>query len=294
MESESDAGTVEILYETIKGAEPQQEATVEMSMGADGKYRGVVPGQEAGVLVRIRVRTVVDGGGEHLHPDPNALRPAMSLYVMDKPEPATIPLAFIVNLEPEVVRSTKRALQATEQVMPARFVRARVQATVDSLLNVASVWSRLNAEGNVSQKEYLQLRELLTQQAKECAQRTEEALAEGDMRAAMRKAQTLARSAKADFDKRLADLLPAEKLAAYQKGNSDARDGSDQFLRQMLPAENLWLTIATEFECTDQQRKRIQTAMTKVVSGAKGASAAFLAEAANRTGWLSRRAGGGG
>ncbi|MBX9585082.1 MAG: CotH kinase family protein [Gemmataceae bacterium] len=88
---------VELLYRVAGAGSETAEVAVPMTKGAGDSYAAVVPAQEAGRLVRFRVRAADAAGAVRVFPHPNDLRPAASAYVADRVEPGKIPLGFVVS-----------------------------------------------------------------------------------------------------------------------------------------------------------------------------------------------------
>jgi hypothetical protein len=103
---------VSLLYRNVtKGAEGP-EAEVAMTLdSASGSYKGEIPAQASGALVRYRVRATGDKGAQRYYPATGDLRPALSVYVHDKWEMAGIPFGFILGgpNEPKVSQAFFRA-----------------------------------------------------------------------------------------------------------------------------------------------------------------------------------------
>ena len=85
-----------VIYQIVKNGTASEEATVPMTKTDAGKYQGMVPGQKAGALIRIRIQATDESGAQRFHPSPD-LRPAMSVYVMTDLTPATVPMAYIIS-----------------------------------------------------------------------------------------------------------------------------------------------------------------------------------------------------
>lgn len=88
---------VELLYRVAGNGSEKAETAIPMTKGANGAYSATIPAQKAGLIVRFRVRATDASGAERLHPHPNELRPARSVYVHEKFEPGQIPLGYVVS-----------------------------------------------------------------------------------------------------------------------------------------------------------------------------------------------------
>jgi hypothetical protein len=89
---------VSLLYRTAVGGVLGKEASLPMSRSEKtGKYVATIPAQQAGTLVRYRIKAVDEAGATRLFPGENELRPAMSTYVHVKWEAAKISFGQIIH-----------------------------------------------------------------------------------------------------------------------------------------------------------------------------------------------------
>lgn len=90
--------TVELRYRIAGSGFEKVEAALPMTKTPQGRYAAKIPGQNAGQIVRFRVRAVDAAGAERFYPDANELRPAQSVYVHEPFHPGKIPFGFILNV----------------------------------------------------------------------------------------------------------------------------------------------------------------------------------------------------
>jgi len=98
---QGNAKTVELLYDVVTQSGDHTEKVIQMTPEPGSRYRGTVPPQAAGALIRYRVKAVGTDGGERFAPDQQDLRPTISAYVHDPWEKATIPFALIIRGGPD-------------------------------------------------------------------------------------------------------------------------------------------------------------------------------------------------
>ena len=89
--------SVELVYHIVDAGKTSEDVSVSMTRGDDGVYVAAVPGQDAGRLVRLRVRATAADGAVRVHPAPNSIRPAVSVYVAAPIEIGKIPVSYIVS-----------------------------------------------------------------------------------------------------------------------------------------------------------------------------------------------------
>ena len=94
---------MELLYR-VAGSRLREgrEVAVRDDEGGQGQHvHGEDPGQKAGQIVRFRIkRDRCEGRRTARSRNPNDLRPALSVYVHDKFEPAKVPFGLIINVGP--------------------------------------------------------------------------------------------------------------------------------------------------------------------------------------------------
>jgi hypothetical protein len=89
---------VALLYRVVTDRVEGREAVIPMTRDpASGRFQARVPGQEAGALVRYRLRAVSKSGARRVYPAENDLRPALSAFVQEKRRPAPIPFGFLLR-----------------------------------------------------------------------------------------------------------------------------------------------------------------------------------------------------
>lgn len=98
---QGNAKSVELLYSMITKDGAGAEKAVPMTSEAGSKYRGTIPAQAAGSLIRYRVKALANDGSVRFAPDAQELRPTVSAYVHEPWEKAKIPFALIIRGGPD-------------------------------------------------------------------------------------------------------------------------------------------------------------------------------------------------
>ncbi|MBY0229798.1 MAG: CotH kinase family protein [Gemmataceae bacterium] len=96
VEADARSEKVELLWRACVPGREGEEKAVAVKAGAGGRFSLSLPAQKAGTLVRFRFRAI-EGKAVRLHPHPEEVRPAFSVYVRGDEKPGKIPLGFIVN-----------------------------------------------------------------------------------------------------------------------------------------------------------------------------------------------------
>jgi hypothetical protein len=108
---------VALLYRVVAGGAEGKEVSLPMVRdAARERYRASIPAQPAGTLVRYRIRAVGTDGARRLYPAEHDLRPTLSAYVQEKPEPAKIPFGIIIRTRPDPAES-----EGVDPLAPPRF-----------------------------------------------------------------------------------------------------------------------------------------------------------------------------
>jgi len=90
---------VSLLYRVAASHSPGKEIAVAMTKDAGtGLFTATIPGQEAGRLIRYRIKAVNEQGAARLHPSATDLRPTFTSYVHNKDRPGRIHLGYIINV----------------------------------------------------------------------------------------------------------------------------------------------------------------------------------------------------
>jgi hypothetical protein len=106
--SAEEVRTVELRYRIAGSGFEKAEETVPMTKQPGGLYTAAIPGQKANQIVRFRVKAVDAKDAQRFYPCEYDLRPALSLYVHDKFEPAELPRGLIINVGVQEFRSAER------------------------------------------------------------------------------------------------------------------------------------------------------------------------------------------
>ena len=87
---------ITLLYRTVADGMQGKEESLPMIKGDGGKFTAPIPGQNAGTLIRYRIKVEADGASR-FYPGENDLCNTYSTYIHDPFPAAKIPLAFIIH-----------------------------------------------------------------------------------------------------------------------------------------------------------------------------------------------------
>lgn len=143
--------SVDLLYRLAGPGFEKPEERISMKLASPGHFQAVIPGQNAGALIRFRVQATGPGGDVRNFPAETEPRPALSAFVPGQIEPAKIPFAWIVQTtERELKASESRAemppLGAFGQPSPKDIARFQAQRQLDENLNLSELWRVLTTE----------------------------------------------------------------------------------------------------------------------------------------------------
>lgn len=96
--SREELRAVELRYRVAGSGAETDEKSVPMTKDKSDRYAAAIPTQRAGQIVRFRIRAVDAQGAERFFPNPNEVRPALSVYVHDQFAIGKLPLGFIINV----------------------------------------------------------------------------------------------------------------------------------------------------------------------------------------------------
>ena len=255
---------VHVLFRAVSAGQASDEQRLAMSEEADGKYRVVLPAQQAGDLVRVRILAVDQAGTLGLYPHVNALRPAVSVYVMEPPGAATIPLAFIINTDADMAGVALRVWKGSGRGMQASMMRRQVQTGMDAEFDLGTPWYQLTVNQSPTHDVYLRLRDLFNKQKAKRQALVDGALAAADMQSEMQALPGRAKQFSAELTTAIKTVLPAADAKKYRPTGRSFLSGPSDTLKQMLKLEQLWFAIGTEFQCTDQQLQKIGDALKNI------------------------------
>jgi hypothetical protein len=266
--------TVELRYRVARSGVVGEEEVVPMTT-TDGKnFSGELPGFDASQLVRIRVRATDRQQAERFQPSPNALAPAVSVFVQARPTAANIPLVQMIHTDPrelaEMNRVRQRALRPSAGPLNDGGPR-ELMGWLDQQLNLSAAWFEWSVNRPVDAAAYRALRTVMAVRNSERNALMEEALAADDLAAF--KAPATARI-KVLQDSLLADAksaLPVETGAVFERWyHEQLRPGEPDpvgFLKGLFNLEARWLALNTEFELTAGQVQELRPALQAAARG---------------------------
>ncbi|MCC6233944.1 MAG: lamin tail domain-containing protein, partial [Verrucomicrobiales bacterium] len=143
VQSKSPIKEVALLYRVVRSGMPGEEKSVPMvAVGTDASYKAEIPGQDAGQIVRFRIRAVDQNNAERLHPAPTEPHPAFSCLVFTNATPGKLPLAYLIHPDPDAAEKALRQARGGgggENAM-GRFM---MQMQFRGALDLPSLWASL-------------------------------------------------------------------------------------------------------------------------------------------------------
>lgn len=274
VEDDDDIQAVELRYRLAKSGVVGDEQVLGMTADGGKNYRGELPGFDGSQLVRIRVRAVDKRQSERFHPSPNALAPAVSVFVQARPEGGGIPVAQIIHTEARELAEMDRVRQRTlrPQTGPNGDGKSReLQESLDRELDLRAAWFEWSLNRSLDTTAYRALRAVIAAKDSQRNVLMEEALGAKDP--VMFQASAPARI-KAFQDSLITEVkaaLPGEKGDAFERWYREQlkpnRRNPGSFLNALLNLEALWLALNARFELTETQLPELQSAFQKAVRG---------------------------
>ena len=134
---------VELRYRLARPGAVGDEQIVPMKAGEGNSFSAELPGQPNSSLIRLRIRAVDPKKSERIHPSPNELRPAISIFVQPSPEPASIPAAQMIHTDAREFAEMERVRQRSLRADASPFANGPVEALkqlLDHGLNLRDAW----------------------------------------------------------------------------------------------------------------------------------------------------------
>jgi hypothetical protein len=274
VEDDDGIQAVELRYRVAKSGGVGEEVAVAMT-STDGKdFRGELPGLEGSQLVRIRVRAVDQKQSERFHPSPNALAPAVSVFVQTRPEGAGIPVTQIIHTDArelaEMDRVRQRALQSKPDPNQGGELR-RLQRTLDRELDLRRAWFEWSLNRSLDTSAYRALRAVIAAKNSQRNVIMEAALAAKDPATFQAAAADRIKTFQDTLITDVKAALPGERGEAFERWYREQlkpnRPESGGFLNMLLNLESTWLALNAQFELTDSQLSELRPAFQVAARG---------------------------
>gem|GEM_PF-2348890 len=247
VEDREGVARVELLYRVAKPGFVGDEKSVPMSSTDGGHYAAKIPGMEGSQLVRIRVRAVNNRKAERIHPSPNALRPALSIYVQKAPELSTMAQAEIVTPDAREFASMERLRRRSLQPGMGPFAdpeRQQLQGALNVGLNLPEAWFQWTVVQTAGPETYRRLRTVFKTLNAEAETVLEEALAAKDPAAQLKTLPARIQTFRKSFAERVTAVLPpdlAPKFEAWHRAQGERPANSPEgFFRRLMDLEGAW------------------------------------------------------
>ncbi len=261
VQSKEELKQVELLYRVTQSGSAGEERAVPMSTGGiDAPYVGSIPGQQAGQIVRFRIRAVNQNQAERIYPSPTEVRPALSCLVFTNVIPGKIPLGYIIHPDADAAQSALRQVRngGAMPSSPDGQGRFMAQMAFRSALDLPQLWAALTLT-NCPPADLEKLRPLFRQKERECNLLEEKTLANVGFEEIGRKVPELIKPFKTSFGESLKPLLSSDQLMTYESwrdaahGSGGRMDDPAMMLRQFVRLEPDYLHLATSTNVTTAQ-----------------------------------------
>jgi len=274
IEDDDEIQAVELRYRLAKSGVVADEQVLVMAADGGRNYRGELPGFDGSQLVRIRVRAVDKKQSERFHPSPNALAPAVSVFVQARPEGNGIPVAQIIHTEArelaEMDRVRQRALRP--QAGPNEDGKSReIQESLDRELDLRASGFEWSLNRSLDTTAYRALRAVIAAKDSQRNVLMEAALGAKDPVTFQGTAPARIKAFQDSLITEVKAALPGEKGEAFERWYREQlkpnRPDRGNFLNALLDLEAVWLALNVQFELTDAQLRELRSAFQSAVRG---------------------------
>ncbi|HVK58460.1 MAG TPA: lamin tail domain-containing protein, partial [Candidatus Kapabacteria bacterium] len=210
---------VEVRYQIAKPGAVGAEKTIAMKSSGNGKYKAEIPAATSGDLIRLRVRAEDQQKAMRFYPSLNSLRPAVSVFVQDKPEAAQIPLAWIIHTDVQEYAAMERLRKGTMQDGGNRFGSQehwQLQELLARRLSLPEMWTYLTIEQPADYDTAKKLRAIFLTKNKEKEELIEKLRSDGNLSAAIEKAPEVLGKFEKEFVETVRKGLPPEQGAKLE------------------------------------------------------------------------------
>jgi hypothetical protein len=264
---------VTIRYRIAAPGGQQEELSVPMTKTAERRFGGTIPGQKAQQLVRFRIHAVNEKGAERFYPGPNEARPAFSYFIQDKPQGARIPLALIINTDPEDQKSAEQHLLGASRTSEEQQVRMYSRMQLELVLELSPLWFELAAVQQTPFEQLSKLRPLFVAKAAERDRLIREPIEAGTIKEARETIPKLADAFHQDVASALKPLLndeqnakAAELLIEKKAPRGPPPLTPDALLRRFLKLEDTFFKLTTQTDLTEPVFKQVTEIYRAAVS----------------------------
>ena len=258
--------TVELLYRVIQpGAAGEEKAIAMTQAGSASHYLADMPGQQAGQVVRARIRAVDQTQAGRIYPSPTEVRPALSCLVFTNVVPGKIPFGYIIHPDPDEAQSALRQVRTggSTPSTPEGQGRFMAQMMFRNALDLPQLWAALTLT-NCAQGDLERLRPPFRRQEREAEMLEEKTMGNLGFEEIARKVPELIRPLKTQFAESLKPLLnPAQQkeLELWRDGtaaNGGPMGDPARMLREAIRLEPDYLFLATSTNLTAAQMTEVR------------------------------------
>ncbi|MBL9140040.1 MAG: CotH kinase family protein [Verrucomicrobiales bacterium] len=265
VQSKSALKQVALRYRIVSSGSVGEETVVPMtSSGNDGVYRGSIPGQAAGRIVRFRIGATDANDAERLHPAPTEPRPAFSCLVFTHDSRAKVPLAYLIHTDPDEAQvAIAQAQDAPRGSLQGPEGQARIMAQMQfqAALDLARLWVSLTLS-NATSTNLSSLRSVFIRIESQRAALEKKIVGDAGMEDVAKGIDPVVQPLRTDLDGALRPLLSADQTKAYEAWRNAApaspppgeeRPDPSGMLRQFIPLESEFLHLAVTTNINDSQ-----------------------------------------
>jgi len=253
---------VVLLFRLLRPGSISEETAVPMTKaGADSRYAASIPGQQAGQVVRFRIRATDQNDAERVFPSPTEPRPALSYVVFTNVALGKIPAGYLVHGDPEEVQSALRQVQnngGASPTSPEGQGRFMAQMQIQAAMDLPGLWAALTLT-NAAAGDLEKLRSVFRQKEQECDSLQRNILSGTNVQESLAKIPELITPVKTSLGDSLKSILNADQMTTFASWRDAAPPGGRMnndpvmMLRQFIRLEPGYLHLATMTNVTATQ-----------------------------------------
>lgn len=270
---------VAVLYQTVSPGHVSDETAVAMTKGpVEGGYIATLPTQDAGQVVRFRIRAIDQHAARRFYPNENEPQPALSCLVCTNVTPGKVPVGYLIHTDAGQAERAKRGRinrgpgpgGPPDEAMMARFM---MDMQLRSQLDLAELWAGLTlSNGTIASVE--KLSPLFVQAEVDRSQVERTVRDTTDPQRTSRELPQMLKTFKAGLGEKLTPLLNAEqaKTLAAWRDRAPANEGPFGFggdptamLRQFIRLEPAYLHLSMLTNLTTTQLAGVQDAYREAI-----------------------------
>ncbi len=253
--------SVRALYRVVTPGSLGPEKSLPMTMFNGSTYQALIPPQDQGQILRVRVEAIDTQGTRRVYPGENEPRPALSLLIRTPQIESTLPQISILHTRAEDLRRARRVragdgFRAGKGEADEESSRQRLERAFRSGLDPSYVWAHMALALKVDAKELAALQPLFVSELASRDQRVKEGFARvaGQGIEGVRAGIRLERARFADS---LKAAMTEEPRSAFQKwwqsegaelGISPRSQSTAAVLRRLWDLERVFAQVTLQSE----------------------------------------------